>query len=104
MDEQDIYALDTRELYNLYKRTVADTGKDYENETYQVKNGIKINVPIWYYTEQWYELHPENKRVTIKGHGKHPINEFMEELDAREDIMRKVIIENNEIIESEEPR
>ena len=41
MDEAEIYSLDTRELYNLYKRTVADTGKDYENETYQVKNGIR---------------------------------------------------------------
>jgi len=101
---EEIYAMNTRELWNAFKRIVTETGKEYENEEFMVKQGIDLNIPIWYFTEEWYTLYPENKRAAIKGYGKYEIKKLMEEIDKREDIMRKTILENNELLESEEAR
>lgn len=103
-NEETIYQMQTIELWRAFKRVIAETGKQYEAEEHQVKHGINIQVPIWYITEDWYTIYPENKRVHIRGHGKISVNDYMEEIDKREDIMRKIILENSEILESEEPR
>lgn len=69
-----------------YKET-----KKFKQMTDKVKNGIKIKVPIWYFTEAWYELYPHTQTANIKGYGKFHINEFMEEKEAREQLMIEAI-------------
>lgn len=75
----------------------------YKKEIEQVKNGIKIKVPIWYITNMWYEEHPSKKGVKILGYGRQDINNFQEEIEARKTIMRNIIHEETQTDDLSQP-
>ena len=66
---------------------------NYTEETEQIKNGIKIKIPIIYLTNEWYEIYPSSRKAKILGYGKIPLNEFVEEKNMRETLLRKIISE-----------
>ena len=84
---EDIYTWEIKKLWNTFK-----TIDRKQNEDYIVRHGERIKVPIWYFTEEWYELYPYSHKVKIQGYGKFMISDFMEEKEKREDLMRETII------------
>lgn len=100
---EEVLTWETKKLWNTI-----NTIKNHEDaeindeEINKTKNGINIECPIWYFTEEWYDIYPSSKKVKIRGHGKYSIKEFMKEKENRDSIMRKIIIKNieqDEIIE-----
>lgn len=104
LNPEDIMKMTTKELWETYTLILEqeneegkDLEKEYEEDTQKIKNGIKIKIPIWYITKNWYEERPEHKKVKVTGYGKYEITSFMEEIDKREQIMRSIILDNIEI-------
>lgn len=90
----EIYKWDTKELWNAINLLDEEDVSNNEEEITMVKYGIKIRIPIIYIIKGWVEEHPENKRVTIRGYGKEDIVKYYDEVDERNKIMRKIIIDN----------
>lgn len=67
--------------------------EEYEEELKKIKYGIKIQIPIIYIIKGWVTENPENKRISVKGHGKFDIVEFYDEIDEREKLMREIVLE-----------
>lgn len=76
----------------------------YLDDFNKVQNGINLKVPIWYFTNKWYEVYPSNKCVKVMGYGKVQIKTFMEEKEGREDMMRMVIQEQMDDGSTSKPR
>lgn len=102
-EQKDIYSMDTETLWNIFLEINEET-KEYKKEMDMVRNGINISFPIQYLINEWFEIYPASKRVTIKGYGKFEITKFMEEKEEREKIMRKTIAQEALSKEVEEPR
>lgn len=96
LDIEKIYSLTIYELYNMFTQTVYEYQLEQEckDEIEQVKNGVYLRFPIYYYTNKWFEEYPSSRTVNIKGHGKFQLTMFMKDKEARETIMRQVIINN----------
>lgn len=86
--EEDILKMPISELWDTAVIVVP------EEHLEEIKNGIKMKIPIWYITEGWYELHPNSKTVKVQGYPKNSLIEFMEEIDERKARMRELIIDN----------
>lgn len=100
----EIFNWDSKQLWNAFKQLYEDG--DIESDVYkQVKFGIKfLNVPIWFITNDWVEILPSGKYVNIMGIGKFDLNEYMEEKEKREELMRRFIYENCEKEDILKPR
>lgn len=98
--------VNTLEIQELWKYTqILKQEQEIDNTTYnKIKNGIKITIPIWYFTEEWYELYPSSKKAKIHGYGKIPIETFMQEIEERETLMKTTIIQNLTDESPTEPR
>ena len=103
IDKQELMKAEIKELWEYIKSIQEETG-DYDEGIEQVKKGIDIMLPIWYITEEWYDIYPSSKRVKIMGFGKLRIQDFMEEKDRRSAIMRSIIIDYEERGETIEER
>lgn len=97
LNQDEIYLWEIKQLWNAYK-----TLEDPKENT--IKDGYQLLVPIWYFTEEWYEINPSGKittetgktikgTVTIKGYGKYALHDFMHEKEKRQNYMRKRILE-----------
>lgn len=98
METSEILNWNITQLYN-YFLTIVENNK-IKNK---IKYGINLQIPIYYITNEYYEIYPQSKKVNIKGFGKIDIDIFMNELEDRENLMRKIIIEqldNGNIIEA----
>jgi hypothetical protein len=93
-DPQEILSWDTKKLWAAIN--MIDNKEEYEEELSIIKYGIKIQVPIWYIIEEWFEMYPSSARIKIMGYGKYKIWDFMQEKEERESIMRRVLIDNME--------
>jgi len=90
---EDVLMWESKKLWNLLKALSQDPehkvpSKDLE----KIKNGFRITVPIWYFTEEWFEIYPASKKVKIVGHGKYNLDDFMKEKEDRDALMRSTII------------
>lgn len=95
LDPQDIISLETKRLWNILNTIKKDSKSTIDNEEYYlIKYGIKIKCPIWYLSEEWFELYPNTRKVSIKGYGKYKLNDFMNEKENRDNLMRSIIINN----------
>lgn len=88
----EIYSWDTIELWNAIQLLEDEDKQDHYEELQQIKYGINIQVPIIYIIKDWTEEYPNNKRIAIKGHGKHSIQDYYDEVDERNTLMRKIIL------------
>ncbi len=111
IDTENIGSLNIRELWNTFIVLLDSTdeeGKQYmsyfQQEYSQVKNGINVEFPIHYIIDKWYEEYPSSKRVKILGYGKFSLSNFKEEIEKRETIMRRIILENMNESSLTEPR
>lgn len=83
----------TAKLWNAVNMIKVEIGK--EPRGYQkAKNGIKIEFPIHYIINEWYEAYPSTKRAKIIGYGKVKITELMDEIEDRNAIMREIVFEH----------
>lgn len=103
INPEDVIMWSTRKLWNMFE-IIVNKEKGYEKQKQQVKFGINLEFPIHYITQEWYELYPASKKASIKGYGKFPLQEFMDEIEQREEIMKEIIIENIEKEEITSPR
>lgn len=87
----DVFTWTTQKLWNAVKQIQQETNQ-YDKEIEKVKMGYLIQIPIWYITQEWYEMYPSTKRIKIYGHGKYEIKDFMEDLEQRETTMRNIIL------------
>ena len=78
-----IYVMSIAELWNIVQAMEEDEKKEYHKELLEIKEGYKIKIPILYLTKKWYDEYPENKRVSIKGHGKINILDLYDEIESR---------------------
>lgn len=95
----------TEEILNMDIKTLWKTTQIIKQQTNnkqtlkhieQTKQGTRIPVLIWYFTEEWYEIYPESKKVRIRGHGKYQLEDFMQEKEHREQTMRTLLINHIE--------
>lgn len=96
----EILEWDTMKLWNAIQQIDEETNGALKKEIDKVRNGIKLKIPIYYITQEWYDIYPTGQSVNIYGHNKYNINDFMEELQEREKLMRKIIFDN---IDDEDP-
>lgn len=102
---EEVLRWEIRELWRAVQLIERDNPKLIKaEELNKMKNGITLDVPINYFTEGWYELYPNTKRAKIKGHFKIPLEQFIEEKEGRENIMRDIIIKHIERREITAPR
>lgn len=95
VDEERVLNAETKELWNILNSMRNSPDNDIKASDYEkVKYGINLLVPIWYFTEDWYEIYPNSKKVAIRGHGKFSLDAFMDEKEERDSVMRGIIIEN----------
>lgn len=95
INPEEVMDWNTTKLWNTLQTLRADEDSSISIEEYeQVKEGVRIKVPIWYITQEWYELYPSSKKMLILGFGKFRISDFMNEKDERDRIMRRLILEN----------
>ena len=99
---EEVLTWDMEKLWNALKQLTEK--EEYKKDKELIKNGIKVKFPIQYIIQEWYKMNPENKRVTVRGYGKWKIDDFMEEIEEREDLMRQIIIEKMEKPEIAKPR
>lgn len=59
----------------------------------RVKYGFKLNFPITYYLNKWYNEYPSTKNVTVLGFGTCKIWYFTDEIEKREILARRFILE-----------
>lgn len=94
-EEEEVYKYSTSTLWIMFKELYRQDL--IEEETYRkVKDGINLFVPIHYILEGWFKRYPQRRNVKIKGYGTTSINKWMDEIEVREEIMRKEIINNIE--------
>lgn len=92
----EIYTWNIEQLWNAINTIPEENLKEYENKIYKIKHGYNIKVPIQWIIKKWYEEHPYAKRVSIWGYAKYELLPFIEEIEKREQEMRKIIEENIE--------
>lgn len=69
-----------------------------------VREGISVKIPIYYLTNEWYERFPSSASANVYGHGKIPLKLLVEEIEARETALRKIIISKIDDGSITEPR
>lgn len=95
INPEDILTWETKKLWNTLNAIKNDKENNIDKEKYyKIKYGINIECPIWYITEEWYELYPSSKKTKIKGYGKYNLSDFMQEKENRDELMRQEIINN----------
>lgn len=113
LQQQDIIKMELEELWNTYQilmeeedeETEQRLDKIYEEETEEIKNGTsQKKVPLQWVLNGWYEPHPSSGKVTIMGMGKHELLPFLEDIEKRKTLMRKILIDNIEDESSTQPR
>lgn len=90
----EILEWDTLKLWNAVQQIDEETDGELKKEIQKIKEGIKLKIPIYYITQEWYDIYPTGKSLNIYGYGKFEVDTFMEEIQTRERIMRKIIYEN----------
>lgn len=98
---EEIIGMHTKQLWDTLQILLeeetenGDLEEVYKEEIQIIKYG-KLNIPIWYITQKWFEEMPVNKKVKVLGHGKFDLEKFMEDKSKRDTIMRSILIENIE--------
>lgn len=98
-DPNEILEWNTEKLWNAVLTIKQEIGKKPRGYD-EAKNGIKINFPIHYIINEWYEMYPTTKTAKILGHGKAEITNILEEIEERNTLMRTIIKEH---LDDEEP-
>ena len=106
VDSEQILKWDIEQLWNACQILEEDeeTHNTHIEIIQTVKEGIKIKVPIYYLIQEWWEVYPNTKRAKILGHGKYKIQDFMEEIETRTKLMRRIIYENIDNEQATTPR
>ena len=96
IDPQDILTWNLEKLWAsalviLDEETLSDLEREQLNIA---KNGITIEVPIQYLTKKYYEEYPSSKKAKILGFGKLALTKLWEEIEKRENLLKKLIIDN----------
>jgi hypothetical protein len=97
INSEDVLTWETKKLWNTVNtlRNDPDVKLKIEPLDYeQCKYGIRIKCPIWYFTEEWYEIYPSSKKVKITGYGKYDLPDFMQEKEERDNLLRTLIVDN----------
>lgn len=98
---EEILGWETKRLWNaISSLDNVDELNITKEELSHIRHGFKINVPIWYFTEEWYELYPASKKAKIRGYGKFKMEDFMQEKETRDAAMRNALLAS---IQSEGP-
>lgn len=103
-DINEIFEWDLKKLWKAYQQIKEEESMHLGQETQMIKHGIRVKIPIYYIINEWYEEFPSNKRVKIEGFGKLSIEDFYDEIEERERLIRQVIIDDYERGNPIEPR
>lgn len=106
LDRENILKYDIEQLWNACQLLEEDpeTLPEHKQNIQKAKNGIKIKVPIYHFIQEWFEIYPNTRKAKIIGYGKYELNDFMEEIETRNKIMRQILNENITDNTSTEPR
>lgn len=91
--ETEVFNMSINKLWKVFNNIKEEIEID-KNVYYTIKYGKFFKCVIHYLINEWYEIYPNSKKVYIRGYGKINLEVFMEELDYRETLLRKVIIDN----------
>ena len=58
---EDIMVWETKRLWVELKR-ISNDNANARKTLEEVKRGYSMDIPIWYFTEQWYNIYPSGKR------------------------------------------
>lgn len=94
---EELLTWNAKKLWNTLQIVKNEEESEIDQEEYaKVEEGIRIKVPIWYLTEEWYSIYPSGESVIIKKYGKFKLKDFMKEKEEREKLMRELILDNIE--------
>lgn len=67
----------------------------YDQEIELVKNGTINGQPIesWRIEQEWYSTQPSTNKAIIKGIGKIPLKDFMDDITRRQTIGRRILLQ-----------
>ena len=95
INPEDVMTWETKKLWNTLNTLKNDLDLNIDMDIYtKCKFGIRIGCPVWYFTEEWYEIYPSSRKVKIVGYGKFWLKDFMQEKEDRDSLMRNLIIDN----------
>ena len=89
----DLYDMNLGQLWNLLQAQPDDIKQVYNQEILDLKRGILTNVPIIYLLNNWFTPYPITRTVGVTGLGKYDIQAFYDDVQERENIIRKIILE-----------
>ena len=92
----DIFEWDIAKLWRMYLVLTRTSNINYDKLTQTLKYGIKVKIPIYYITNNWFHTFPQTQRAKIIGHNKTGLDELMNEIEERSTIMREIILKEIE--------
>lgn len=104
INPEEVLRMDTSTLWNTFLILNEESGEAYNKERLLIENGLVLQFPIYYITQDWFKIYPTRKRVKMDGHGKFEISEFMRELEERQKLMRTIILNELETGDISQPR
>ncbi len=96
LQEPEIISMDIADLWATYllMKQMNLIKKKYLKDEHLIKQGTKIKVDIRYFINKWYETIPTQNLIIVQNYGDKKLDEFYDEIDERNAILRKTIIEN----------
>lgn len=93
----EVMKSDLRTLYNMFRLTIIEEGEEIEeNEDYkQVRGGVKVKFDIHRIINKLYVERPK-QGVIIIGDEQLTLEEYWDEMEKRETIIRKKLYDNIE--------
>lgn len=98
-----IYTWNIKELYRAFLETTAESERDLKKELDLVKNGFEMKVPIYMLTDDVITLDYKKQEARLPYFGRHTMTTYKDELEKRETLMRRIIIEELDEEEMAEP-
>ena len=94
INHEALYTAELKELYTILLQLISHTPEIKHTETTKlekIRHGIGLKLPILYLTNYYYEDMPSYKKTKVWGHGKYPIVNFHDEIDARKILIINLI-------------
>jgi hypothetical protein len=96
IDPQEVVSWKLEKLWNTTLILLDDeelSELEARNMNY-AKFGIKIKIPIQYILKSYYTEYPSSGNAKVLGYGKCKLQSLWDEIEKRETILRKLIIDN----------
>ena len=93
LSSEGLSRMSISDLWNYVMARIDELDKKQKAELEKARKGVIFEIHIGYYTNEHYTINATN--IAFMGASKVPIEDFWDDKDAREAILRKLVIEMN---------